>query len=248
VSDRVLVSLGEGSQERLLELARPTFERYARAFGYDLDLRTRGQAHGRPPAWSKVAIIRELLDRYEHVVWIDADAVVVDFGRDIVDALAPGAALGLVEHHYDGNRFPNTGVMAIRSGDQARSFWSDVWSRTEFIDHPWWENAAVCDLLGYRVATWPRRPGETLRDWPWRHSLRHAAWHLQCRAQDHLGLQILRVVPKRGAPPPFLTLLGSEWNSIAADPSSSPRIKHYPGEPLEDRAAKMAADVAALSG
>ena len=191
-------------------------------------------------------IVLDLLERYEWVFWIDADALIVEFSRDIVDELPESAFLGLVEHAYDGHRFPNTGVMIVRSSPVAREFWSEVWARTEYVDHPWWENAAVLSLLGYRVATWPRRSGEGLRPWPWRHSLRHLAWHVQCRLDDYFGMKVLRVVPRRGAPPPGVRLLGNEWNSIPADPSSAPRVKHYPGQAFQERVANMQADAAAL--
>jgi hypothetical protein len=172
--------------------------------------------------------------------------VIVDFTRDITDELPPDVFMGLVEHRYGQDRVPNTGVLAIRATPAARRFWNDVWARTDLVHHPWWENAAVCALLGYRLDTWPRAPGETLRDWPWRHSLRHVAWHVQCRLHDHLGIDVLPVRPKRGAPPPEVKLIGIEWNSIPADPAPVPRVKHYPGEPLERRAEQMRADIESI--
>ena len=45
-----------------------------------------------------------------------------------------------------------------------RRFLERVWRKTEYIQHEWWENAAVLDLLGYRVRT-PVRPA---RPSPWR--------------------------------------------------------------------------------
>jgi len=244
IARKVLVSLGQGSQEQLLEVARPSFEGYAERFGYDLDLRTRAPATERPPAWAKVLILLELLDSYEQVVWVDADAVIVDPARDVAGELPAGSFLGLVEHRYERDRVPNTGVLVVRSSSQARRFWRDVWSRHAYIDHPWWENAAVCSVLGYRLPTWAPPPGGFDR-WPWRHSVRHLGWHLQMRVRDRFGVQILPVRPKRGAPPAGVHLLDKAWNSIPADPAPHPRIKHYPGEPLDARLVKMRADVAA---
>ena len=41
------------------------------------------------------ALLRDALDRYDLVLWIDADAVIVDPSQDIADGLAPDRQLGL---------------------------------------------------------------------------------------------------------------------------------------------------------
>jgi hypothetical protein len=159
---KVLCSLGAGRQRRLLALAERSFRPYAQRHGYTLDLRTDLIDTSRPPAWSKVALIRELLARHETVVWLDADTIVVRGDRDIAAELPDGRFLGLVEHRVDGRANPNTGVMVIRSGDDARNFFSEVWDSTRFLNHRWWEQAAVMELLGYDP-----EGGESLRESEW---------------------------------------------------------------------------------
>jgi hypothetical protein len=160
MADRVLCSLAVGPQERLLRLARGSFERYAQRHGYALDLRTELLSDERPPPWSKVLLLQELLDTHELVLWIDADAVVVDGSKDIAGDLADDHFLGLVEHSYDEVTMPNTGVLVLRRGDQAKRFLQDVWNATDLIDHQWWENAAVMRELGYDLDP-PRRAHES---------------------------------------------------------------------------------------
>ena len=43
-------------------------------------------------------MLREAIESYELVFWIDADAVIVDAGRDVADDLEAGNELGLVRH------------------------------------------------------------------------------------------------------------------------------------------------------
>jgi hypothetical protein len=40
-------------------------------------------------------------------------------------------------------------IHMLRACPEACQFLDDVWSRTEFVQHRYWENAAVMDLLGY---------------------------------------------------------------------------------------------------
>jgi hypothetical protein len=152
-SRRVLCSLGIGPYLEVLAVSSVTFEAYAARHGYDLVLSTEPIAPERPPAWQKIALARRLLDSYEDVLWVDADAIFLDISQDVADLVRPGKDLYLVEHVWEGGRArsANTGVFLVRATDWSRSFLDRVWAAEEWIDHPWWENAAVLDLLGYAV-------------------------------------------------------------------------------------------------
>ena len=151
---RALCSLAVGPYVELLAISSITFEAYAAVHGYDLRLSTQLHAGNRPPAWSKIALVRELLERYDEVLWVDADAIFLDISVDIADLVRPGKDLYLVEHLYAENdawRSANTGVFLVRATEWSRRFLERVWEAEQFIDHPWWENAAVLDLLGYEL-------------------------------------------------------------------------------------------------
>lgn len=148
MSRRVICTVGIGPHEELLSLTLPALERYAVRHGYDLVARTEVPGlRGRPPAWAKVVVLREVLASYDQVVWIDADALVVDPTDDIAMA-APNRALSLVTHVVDGIAVPNTGVMVLRRGRTSRALLDRMWSRVEWIDHRWWENAALIAEIG----------------------------------------------------------------------------------------------------
>lgn len=147
----VLCSVGVGPHATLLELAQPSFERLAGAHGWDVQLHFRPLQHERPPAWNKVVAIRRLLATHDTVVWIDADAVVVDPVPDVTDVAGPERFLWLTRHHYDGEDQPNTGVLVVHAGDQAARFLDATWEATHLVEHPWWEQAAMLHLLGFDV-------------------------------------------------------------------------------------------------
>ncbi|HEU0249717.1 MAG TPA: hypothetical protein VFR48_03235 [Solirubrobacteraceae bacterium] len=157
MSDRVIVSMGIGPQQNLLRIARRTIEPYARRHGYDLDLHTRLLEQPRPASWMRVPILRKLVERYELVVWLDADIVIVDGRDDIATELDDEHFLYLAEHRKDGSQMPNAGVMMLRGGEQAANFLDQLWAMDQYVDHQWWENAAICELLGYELD--PPRPG-----------------------------------------------------------------------------------------
>lgn len=148
---KVLCSIGAGPHAELLALSGRTFHAYAERHGYDVDLRDQLLAPERPASWSKVLLVQELLRSYDIVFCIDADAAIIDPSRDIVDDLRDDALIGLVAHEYDGQRIPNCGVWVLRRNRTTSRFLAKVWRQKQYLDHKWWENAAVLDLLGYRL-------------------------------------------------------------------------------------------------
>lgn len=215
---KALCSIGSGPHAALLEISRPTFEAYAQRHGYELITTTESDPR-RPPAWSKVPMVREALASFELVLWIDADAVIVDAGRDIADELEGDRFLGLVRHGEVG--IPNTGVMLWRPGEPARDLLDRTWAATRFMHHPWWENAALLDALGYDL------PGAL---------------------DSGLLARLRRLARSRpfrlARSSPFLAgtqFLPLEWNSVYLDRAESPRIVHCVGVPVEQRARDMRA-------
>ncbi len=150
---KVLCSIGTGPHVELLALSGMSFRAYAERHGYELRLETSVPASDRPVSWSKVTLLRRLLETYDLAVWIDADAAVVDPTVDIADSLHGRDLMGLVGHRTEEGDDPilNCGVWVLRSHRLTRRFLEDVWNSTGYIGHRWWENAAVLDLLGYRL-------------------------------------------------------------------------------------------------
>jgi hypothetical protein len=221
---KALCSIGSGPHEALLEISRATFAAYAQRHGYELITSTESDPR-RPPAWAKVPMLREALDSFELVLWIDADAVIVDGSEDIAGELDPERFLGLVRH--GGLQVPNTGVMLLRAGDRARDLLDQTWRATRLIHHPWWENAALLEALGYDLPG-ALEPG-----------LRGRLHRLTARVR---GREPRPFAPARRSP--FMAgtqFLPLEWNSVYLDRADTPRIVHCVGVPVEQRARDMKA-------
>lgn len=153
----VLCSIGAGPHEELLRITSPTFEAWAQRHGYDLDLRLTTPSPERPPSWGKVRVVAERLDSHDVVIWLDADTVVVDPKPDLAALVDRRRPLALVAHRYHGQTVPNLGVFVLRSTRTTRRLMADLWSMEEYLQHRWWENAALLDLLGYDISSEPIR-------------------------------------------------------------------------------------------
>ena len=152
-SRKVLCSIGAGPHAELLEVSGATFAPFAARHGYDLCLRGEVLARDRPASWSKVQLVRALLRVYEVVLWIDADAAIVDGSVDVLDSLDPGSLMALVAHNTNegDDPIPNAGVWLLRRDWKTQRFLARVWRSTGYLHHKWWENAAILELLGYEL-------------------------------------------------------------------------------------------------
>ena len=148
---KVLASIGTGPQEALLRIAQRTFLPYANRHDFSLHTLTAAPSHGRPPAWAKIVLLRRLVEEYELVVWIDADAMIVDSSMDITGELPADRLMALHTHTTAGGTMPNTGVWVLRGGNEAAQMLDEIWAQEDLINHRWWENAALCRLLGYSL-------------------------------------------------------------------------------------------------
>ena len=148
---KALASIGCGPMEKVLAVARPTFERFADRHGYDLFLSTTSHSEGRPESWGKTRLMRQLLDDYDVVLWVDADAIILDDSEDPSELLAPDDYQALALLHPLDQELPCCAVWLMRSTERAKSFLDLVWTMDQYLDDRFWEQAAVLDLLGYSV-------------------------------------------------------------------------------------------------
>ena len=157
-----------------------TLRRYTDKHGFDLHVETEITS-SRPPAWNKILLMQRLLNRdYDYILWVDADALFIRFAPDIRAEIVEGKDLFLVSHEIRQAiqpgawlclETPNTGVMLLRNSNWTRSFLDKIWQQTHLINHQFWENAAVHELLGYHFLVNPSK-----RNAPVESMLSHIAW------------------------------------------------------------------------
>ena len=107
----------------------------------------------RPTPWHRIKFIPKLFaDGFDFVIWMDADAVITRFDVDIRSIIKPDKDLYMVQHEYNGRNdpVPNTGFLLIRNTAWSKKLLEAIWEKKEYINHKWWENAALMDIFGYK--------------------------------------------------------------------------------------------------
>jgi hypothetical protein len=136
------------------DITVPRMRQLADRFGYDFRYDDTLSAAPHRPNWAKVPyLLRELADGADFVVWIDADALILRFDRDIRDCLDDHHDLWMAWHTHVNceTPHPNTGLMIFRNNEWSRDFLTKVWALRDRIATPWEEQSAVHELIGLRA-------------------------------------------------------------------------------------------------
>ena len=152
-----LLTISDDSFQAIAKRTFPSMRRYADAFGLEFITASPAQSD-RPTSWAKIPRIREvLLSGYDYCICVDADTLFVRFDADIRNELVCEKDLWLCWHgpenaepYVDLAGHYNAGVSIYRNCKWSMEFLNTLWSQTDFVDHPWWEQGALLHLLGHR--------------------------------------------------------------------------------------------------
>ena len=145
--NRAIVTFATGAYEELLEVSLPAMRRYAVQHGYTV-IADPPPRHSRPPSWMKIPLLHDLLDEYDELLWLDSDVIIVDTSHDLADDVPPWAWQALVRHHTPDGEVPNCGVWFVKP--EMGETLDRLWEMDRYLDHPWWEQGALLELLGYQ--------------------------------------------------------------------------------------------------
>jgi hypothetical protein len=144
--NKSLLTFGVGGHAALLDIAQPSFKAFATRHGYDY-FEAKQIGHQRPPAWYKVQCLIEALKAYDVAVFIGCDLVIVD-GREDLPHDDPDWWQALVIHETPNcGSVPNDDMWVCRK--PMIPYLEKIWGMTQYMNHGWWEQAALVDLMGY---------------------------------------------------------------------------------------------------
>lgn len=150
---KALTTFATGRHAELLALSRPLFRAYAQRHGYEYRENVIAVDHVRPASWLRLPILTELLQEYDEVLWLGADVVIMDGSEDYGATTPADAWATMVMHHIGGENVPNNDVMLLRP--QLIPYLRRAWELTDYVYHPWWEQAAFMHLMGYDMTQRP---------------------------------------------------------------------------------------------
>lgn len=139
--------------KRFTRYGRLTKVKYCEKQGYDFREDEDAYDPTRPYAWSKVRLIQKCLgektdsgnSRYDYVVWVDADTHIMNpdvILESLITRLSGGRDILLAS---DWDKI-NSGVMFIKNTDWSKKFFEVLYTQTDFLNHPNWEQEAIIHM------------------------------------------------------------------------------------------------------
>lgn len=125
------------------DIATPNLAAYCARHGYPMIEETDAIDPKRPAAWSKILLLEKHLPDYDWLWWKDADALVMNSQVRLETFLDPDFDMVI---SIDANGL-NTGSFFVRNTPATFRGLRAVYNNTVFINYPWWEQAAMNNLI-----------------------------------------------------------------------------------------------------
>ena len=141
-----VLSLAVGNTyKNIVEPSQLTKRNYCNMHGYDYVEDNSMHDKSRPIPWSKLLLIKKYINSYDYLVWMDADAMIMDNTQKIEDKLHL-----MKDKHMmvvsDWKQI-NSGVIFIKNTGEIVSSFIDRWyDQTEFINAEDWEQTALIHM------------------------------------------------------------------------------------------------------
>ena len=151
MTKKILTSFGFGEHSKFLEVAAPSFYNYAATHTYDCFFPTENFFNEKtkkyPYSWWKLELIKDLLLKYDIVLWLDSDVLICNSSEDISKHLQPKDHMGLVIHEVPVGHIPNCGIWILNK--ESLQWIDELWNYDHFVrSDGWWEQAAMMYKLG----------------------------------------------------------------------------------------------------
>jgi hypothetical protein len=146
-----IVSLYTDEINEIVSLTAANQKAYATKWGYEYYL-FKGRLSDRHPAWDKILATKNLLKSYDWVLWIDSDAIFVNFAKRLESYIKPDK-WGVFGPDPNPNIYVNTGVFLIKNCEWGHTMLDNVWNhKTGRVDK-------VDKIDPYSYSLWPYEQG-----------------------------------------------------------------------------------------
>jgi hypothetical protein len=145
----ILTGYSGNLYKKMSQMTFPRIESYAKRYNADCKL-IKFKNGNRPISWQKIPIIKKYLKKYDIVLWIDIDVVIIYEEENIFDNVENNKIQCIVNHHILDYLVPNAGVWILTK--KMLPYLEIMWDNDKFLNHGWWEQAALMELMGFVVS------------------------------------------------------------------------------------------------
>jgi len=122
-------------------------ENYCKCHQYDFITRNNSLDKSRHPAWSKIKLLQKNIQKYDWLMWIDADAIITNYNIKIEDLIDEDYEMIISKEDGDKKYFNtiNSGVFLVKNTNWIINFLA-FWYDTQNPNCWCWEQAVLNNL------------------------------------------------------------------------------------------------------
>jgi hypothetical protein len=140
----LILSLADANFAEVGAISGPNKQAYAERHGYTFIQEGQLLNYDRHPSWNKILWVINHLPYYDWVFWSDADSLIMNDKIWLEDIILDTGEDLIITQDENGL---NCGQFFARKSFWTIEFLEKVWAQDQFIDHQWWEQAAITHLL-----------------------------------------------------------------------------------------------------
>lgn len=137
------------SFQELGNLTLPSKVDYCKTHGYDFYLQEKDFDYSKKIAWARIKTIIEKIkeNKWDWILYLDADTMICNHTIRLENLIDDNYDI-IVSRNFSKQEYEiNCGVMLVKCSDWSLKFLENLYTKSEFYDHVWAEQAAMMDEL-----------------------------------------------------------------------------------------------------
>jgi hypothetical protein len=135
-------------------ISAPNKRAYAAKHGYDYLLSHELLDPARPASWNKLRLIQRYIAGFDWLFWNDTDTLILNDQIKLESLTLPLFPLVVGSDDWG----INCGNFLVQNTPETAALLEEWWNKDDEIEHPWWEQRALMELLRTRPE-WSKRVG-----------------------------------------------------------------------------------------
>jgi hypothetical protein len=129
---------------------------YCEKHNFDLICSNKKKYKHRHSAWERLPLILEHIEKYDYIIWIDADAFFYIDSANICNIIEKNMDKNFIFSNDIGNKNINTGLMIIKNCTYCIDF-IKIWAYSEelYKQNPhkaWWDQGVLIDMINKNIS------------------------------------------------------------------------------------------------
>ena len=130
-------------------------KKYCDKYKLDIILSQEKTYQNRHASWERLPLILKHIEKYDYLIWIDADAYFYYDAGNIVDFIQEQPNDNFIFSNDMGNRNINSGFFIVKNCEYSRQF-LQKWAYDEelYINNPypiWWDQGVLCSMIEQNI-------------------------------------------------------------------------------------------------